>query len=86
MLSAARYPYMNRAFRRNPDSYDKGRVASLAVAGSALLLALLVHAGFMRHEAAPASRAMPNPIVAGIRQRGKSMVDGLRNLWRKLVS
>ena len=86
MLSAAKYPYMNRAYRRNPNSYTAG-LGELAVTGSRLLLALLRHAGFMPATfGTTVSNSRPNPIIAGIRQRGKSVVEGLRNLWRKLTS
>lgn len=92
MLSAARYPYMNRAARRDPESFDKGREGvGFAVTGSALLLALLVHAGFMRPELGggynvPALLAQPNPIIESIRRRGKSIVSGIKGMFKKLFS
>lgn len=90
MLSAAKYPYMNRAARRNPDSYAKG-LGSLAVLGSALLLALLVHAGFVlagigKESSTPATLAQPNPVIAAIRNRGKSIVNGIKGMFKKLFS
>ena len=85
MLSAAKYPYMNRAYRRNPSSYAAG-MGAVALAGSALLLALLRHVGILPALAAPAVEQRPNPVVAAIRNRGKSVVNKLMGLWRKLTS
>lgn len=85
MLSAAKYPYMNRAARRKPHSYAAG-LGATALAGSALLLALLRHAGILPAISAPAVEQRPNPVVAAIRNRGKSVVNKLMRLWRKLTS
>lgn len=82
MLSASKYPYMNRAYRRNPNSYAAG-LGAVALAGSALLLALLRRAGFMFM---PAYEQRPNPLLTAIRKRGKSIVTGIKGMLKKLFS
>ena len=88
MLSHAKYPYMNRAQRRDPIAFDGSRVVAMGCAVSRLMWALLVRAGVfigvVREAAKP--KSLPDAISTGIRAVGKSIAAKAVSVWRKLIS
>lgn len=91
MLSHAKYPYMNRAQRRDPVAFDGSRVVAMGCAVSRLMWALLVRAGVFATKAGYvpdgdgyANPSLPTAISTGIRAVGKSIAAKAVSVWRKL--
>lgn len=86
MLSAAKYPYMNRAQRRDPSTYEDAVIPALGCAVSRLMWALLVRAGVFigTVRAVGNDLGLAAAISAGIRAVGESIASKARAVWRKL--